>query len=305
MRFIAAFASLAGLASATVLGVGVSANADVAVASQIDIDAEVSAEVSLNINNARALYKDYKCPHEMTYSHWTKCCSCDPGQWLDLRKKTCVGDKIVGAWPKPNATVYGSVNIQLGAFCAAAPNKIVAYDEKHEWCQASPLTIVFLATEYIALELPAGGNIDINANISVALKEVCAALSGLYLESVVDAVIAFNTDFLDLPVIEADIEASLGVSLFSIIKNLTCKLGIGKCNFDCVAYCTKGCPNYIDVVGELGGRITGLVGICILPKVILVVNSLKVVVNVVVDSLLCLVGGIIKTVLSTFDCHCK
>ncbi|EFZ00344.1 hypothetical protein X797_003938 [Metarhizium robertsii] len=303
MRFIAAFASLAGLASATVLGVNgnVNANADVVADSKIDLD----AQVSLNINNARALYKDYKCPHDMTYSHWTKCCSCPPGQWLDLGEKTCVGDKIVGAWPKPDATVYASVNIQLGAFCAAAPNKIVAYDEKHEWCQASPLTIVFLADIAIALELTAGVDIDVNANISVALKEVCAALSGLYLESVVDAVVAFNTDLLGLAVIEADIEASLGLSLFSIIKNLTCKLGIGKCNFDCVAYCTKGCPNYIDVVGELGGRITGLVGLCILPKVILVVNSLKVVVNVVVDSLLCLVGGIIKTVLSTFDCHCK
>ncbi|KAK8925379.1 hypothetical protein H634G_05958 [Metarhizium anisopliae BRIP 53293] len=299
MRFIAAFASLAGLASATVLGV--SANADVAVASQIDVD----AKVSLNINNAREFYKGYQCPHEMIYSPWTKCCSCGAGQWLDPGKKTCVGDKIVGAWPKPNVTVYGSVNIQLGAFCAAAPNKIVPYDEKHEWCQASPLTIVFLADIAIALELIAGVDIDVNANISVALKEVCAALSGLYLESVVDAVIAFNTDILGLAVIEADIEASLGLSLFGIIKNLTCKLGIGKCNFDCVAYCTKGCPNYIDVVGELGGRITGLVGLCILPKVILVVNSLKVVVNVVVDSLLCLVGGIIKTVLSTFDCHCK
>ncbi|KID90063.1 hypothetical protein MGU_02768 [Metarhizium guizhouense ARSEF 977] len=299
MRFIAALASLAGLASATVLGV--SANADVAVGSQIDVD----AQVSVNINNARALYKGYECPHEMIYSPWTKCCNCPTGQWLDLRNKTCVGDKIVGAWPKPDPTVYASVNIKLGAFCAAAPNKIVPYDEKHEWCQASLLNIVFLADIAIALELTPGVEIDVNANISVALKEVCAALSGLYLESVVDAVVAFNTDVLGLAVVEADIEASLGLGLFNIIKNLTCKLGIGKCNFDCVAYCTKGCPNYIDVVGELGGRITGLVGICILPKVILVVNSLKVVVNVVVDSLLCLVGGIIKTVLSTFDCHCK
>ncbi|KAK9439065.1 hypothetical protein VB005_07214 [Metarhizium brunneum] len=303
MRFIAAFASLAGLASATVLGVNANANVNTDVV--VGPHSDLNAQVSVNIDDARARHEGYKCPHKMTYSPWAKSCSCDPGQWLDLGKNTCVGDKIVGAWPEPNTTVYASVNILLGTFCAAAPNKIVPYDKKHEWCQASTLTIVFIADIAIALELTAGVEIDVNANISVALKEVCAALSGLYLESVVDAVIAFNTDFLGLAVIEADIEASLGLSLFSIIKNLTCKLGIGKCNFDCVAYCTKGCPNYIDVVGELGGRITGLVGICILPKVILVVNSLKVVVNVVVDSLLCLVGGIIKTVLSTFDCHCK
>uniref|UniRef100_A0A1Y1LYW0 Secreted protein n=1 Tax=Photinus pyralis TaxID=7054 RepID=A0A1Y1LYW0_PHOPY len=299
MRFIAAFASLAGLASATVLGVN--ANADVAVGSLVDVD----AKVSLSINNAKALYEGWECPHEMTYSPWAKSCNCFPGQWLNLNNKTCTGEKLTGPWPKPDVTVYASVNIQLGAFCAASPYKIVPYDEKHEWCQAGHFTVVFLADIAIALELIAGVEIDVNANISAELKNVCAALSGLYLESPVDAVVAFNTDILGLAVVEADIEASLGLGLLNIIKNLTCKLGLGKCNYDCVAYCTKGCPNYIDVVGELGGRLTGLVGFCILPKVILVVNSLKVVVNVVVDSLLCLVGGLIKTVLSTFDCHCK
>jgi hypothetical protein len=205
----------------------------------------------------------------------------------------------------PDIKVFASVDVELAAFCAKSPTKIVKYNPKHEYCQAGLDTITFVAAASIEIEVAAEIEIDIHANISVDLKNVCAALSGLYLETLVDAVVAFNTDVLGLAVVDVDIELDLGLGLLKTLNGLTCKLGLGKCNFDCVAYCTKGCANYVDVVGEIGGRITGLVGLCILPNVILVVNSLKVVVNVVIDSLLCLVGGIIRTVLTTFDCHCK
>lgn len=300
MRFITAVAGLAGLASASVLGL----NADVKVGSIAHVKADVDLDV--DILSAKKANAGYKCPNSMGYCPWTKACSCPPGQKLDLKvTKGCVGDKIVGAWPEPDINVHGAVNVKLATFCAASPTKIVKYNPKHQYCQAGLDTIAFVALASIEIEVAAEVEIDIHANISADLKNVCAALSGLYLESVVDAVVAFNTGVLGLVAVDADIKASLGLDLLKIVNGLTCKLGVGKCNYDCVAYCTKGCPNYIDVVGDLGGRITGLVGLCILPKVILVVNSLKVVVNLVVDQLLCLVGGLIKTVLSTFNCNCK
>ncbi|OAQ72540.1 hypothetical protein VFPPC_15156 [Pochonia chlamydosporia 170] len=302
MRFITALAGLAGLASATV-GVNADVEAEVQVGGLVHVDVDVDLDIS--ILKAKKANAGYKCPHNMSYCPWTKACACAPGQKLDLKTKACVGKKLEGAWPKPDISIYASADVKLGAFCAKSPTKIVKYNPKHEYCQASLLTVVFAAVADIELELKADVEIDLKANISADLKNVCGALTGLYLESVVDAVVAFNTDLLGLAVIEADVQASLGLGLLKLVKGLTCKLGLTKCNYDCVAYCTKGCPQYIDVVGELGGRITGLVGFCILPNVILVVNSLKVVVNVVVEGLLCLVGGLIKTILSTFDCNCK
>ncbi|KHN99965.1 uncharacterized protein MAM_01889 [Metarhizium album ARSEF 1941] len=299
MRFIVAVASLAGIASATVIN----AVADVAVDALVDVDA--AAHLGVKLLDAKKAHSGYKCPHAMSYCPWTKACACPPGQKLDLETKTCVGDVLRGAWPEPDVSVYASVGVTLGKFCAFSPTKIVKYDPNHEYCQANLHNVAFLADIAIAAEIAHLVEIDVNANISAELKNVCAALTGLYIEDVLDAVVAFNTDLLGLAVVEADIKASLGVGIFNLVNSLTCRLGLGGCNYDCVAYCTKGCPNYVDVVGELGGRITGLVGFCILPKVILVVNSLKVVVSVVVDGLLCLVGGVIRTVLSTFNCHCK
>ncbi|TWU74560.1 hypothetical protein ED733_006285 [Metarhizium rileyi] len=305
MRFITAFASLAGVASTMALIIDANVDANVQVGELAHVEANADVNVDAQILEAKKSFAKYECPHHMSYCPWTKSCACPTGQKLDVGKKACVGKKMTGPWPKPNVEVYASVDVKLDAFCAASPTKIVKYDANHEYCQAGLNTITFVALANISLELIANIEIDLHANISADLKNVCAALSGLYLESVVDAVVAFNTHALGHAVVDADVEISLGRSLLNIINDATCQLGLGKCNFDCVAYCTKGCANYIDVVGDLGGRITGLAGFCILPNVILVVNSLKVVVNVVVDNLLCLVGGIIKTVLSTFDCHCK
>lgn len=165
-------------------------------------------------------------------------------------------------------------------------------------------TVTFCAPADIELEIAAEADIDIHANISADLKNVCAALHGLYIESVVDAVIAFNTDILGLATVTADVQANLPLGLLELVKGVACNLGLGKCNYDCVAYCAKGCKNYIDVGAEIGASIKGLAGFCILPKVILTVNATRHIVAHVVDGLLCLVGGLIKTVLSTFDCHC-
>ncbi|KAK2593124.1 hypothetical protein QQS21_009173 [Conoideocrella luteorostrata] len=300
MRFITALAGFAGITSATLLGVGANVNADVEVAHI----AEAKVDVGVDLEVARSKHHGFKCPKSMSYCPWTKACACPPGQELDLDINICVGDILQGAWPEPDISVYATVDVELSTFCAASPTKIVKYNPHHEYCQASLLTVTFCASADIELEIAAEVEIDINANISADLKNVCAGLHGLYLESVVDAVIAFNTDILGLATIEADVDASLSVGLRKIIKGLTCKLGLGKCHYDCVSYCTSGCKNYIDVDAKIGAHLHGLVGFCILPKVILTINAAKHIVAHVVDGLLCLVGGIIKTVLSSFDCHC-
>ncbi|KAG5913851.1 hypothetical protein E4U42_000842, partial [Claviceps africana] len=211
----------------------------------------------------------------------------------------------------PDVGAYAAVDVKLASFCAASPTRIVKYDPGHRYCQAGLDTVTFCAPAGIELELELAAEldveIDINAHISPDLKNVCAALFGLYVETVVDAVIAFNTDILGLATVAADVEANVSLQTFKSIQSLQglgCKLGRGKCNVDCVAYCTKGCKNYIQVDAEIGAGINGLVGFCILPRVILTLNAAKHIVAHVVDGLLCLVGGLIKTVLSTFDCHC-
>ncbi|KAG6016592.1 hypothetical protein E4U54_001054 [Claviceps lovelessii] len=304
MYFVTALAGLAGMASATSL-VGLSADVEIASVAHANID--VNANVDLSA--ARQTYAGYTCPQSMSYCRWTKACSCPPGQKLDLAAGICVGTILTGSWPEPDISAYVGVDVELGSFCAASPTKIVKYNPHHKYCQASLDTITFCAPASIGLELDVDVDveIDINAHISADLKNVCAALFGLYIETVVDAVIAFNTDILGLATVAADIEANVSLDTFKSIEALqgpSCKLGLGKCNVDCVGYCTKGCKNYIEVGAEVGASIHGLVGFCILPKVILTLNAAKHIVAHVVDGLLCLVGGLIKTVLSTFDCHC-
>lgn len=305
MRFITSVAGFAAIASAhSLIGLGadVDVNADVEVAAIAHAQVDVNVDVDLSL--ARGKHSGYKCPKTMSYCPWTKSCSCAPGQTLDLVANICVGDVLTGAWPEPDVSVFATVDVKLGTFCAASPTKIVKYDPHHEYCQASLNTVTFCGAADIELEIAAQVEIDLNANISADLKNVCAGLSGLYLESLVDAVIAFNTDILGLATISADVRANLSLGLLKIVNGLTCKLGLGKCNFDCVAHCAKGCKNYIDVDAEIGAEINGLVGLCILPNVVLTINAAKHIVAHVIDSLLCLVGGIVKSLLSTFDCHC-
>jgi hypothetical protein len=243
----------------------------------------------------------------MSYCGWTKSCSCAPGKYWDDKNSCCKGDAISGAWPKPSAGVYGSVTAKLGAFCACSPYKIVAYDASHSYCQASLKNVVFLAPLEIAaeLKLKAGAAIDVKAGCSVALKHTCAGLAGLYLESCSDAVSLFNTGDYGLAVGSEGVVGALAVGILKTVKNFTCWLGITKCaTYDCVSYCTKGCKNYIDVKGKVGGFISGLVGFCVLPDVIYTVGAAGSIVTVGVKGLLCIVGNIIKAVLSTFDCGC-
>ncbi|KAM3520772.1 hypothetical protein NHJ13051_006666 [Beauveria bassiana] len=85
-----------------------------------------------------------------------------------------------------------------------------------------------------------------------------------------------------------------------------CKLGLGSCQRDCVSFSGKGCAKHIDIGAPVGAQITGLInGVCILPPVILVVNQARVLVSVAVEHLLCVVGNVMKTLMATFDCHCK
>ncbi|GAO15534.1 uncharacterized protein UV8b_02982 [Ustilaginoidea virens] len=299
MRFLTALAGFAAVAYA-IGEVDIKVNADVEVASVAHVD--VNAQVDIEAFRRQA--SGYRCPHSMSYCPWTKSCSCAPGQKLDPIAKVCVGAQLTGAWPEPDVSVYATANVKLGTFCAISPTRIVKYNPKHEYCQASLDTITFVALADIEVEVAALVEIDLNANISVELKNVCAALSGLYLKSLVDAVVLFNTNAFGLLTLVADVQANLSVGLLGLVNGLTCKLGLGNCKYDCVAYCTKGCKNYVEVVGEVGGHITGLVGLCILPKIILVIGVGQQIVEYVVESLLCLVGGLVKTVLSTFNCHC-
>lgn len=254
----------------------------------------------------------FKCPSDMKYSPWAKSCACAPGQTFDVKAAKCTGEIIKGCWPEPDLSLYASVNVgvELATFCAASPTKICRYDAKHEYCQAGLNTVAFVAAVDIAAEVELLGlaEIDVQANISADLKATVAGLTGLYVEKVEDAVKLFNTDHFDLNVNVLDIidiNAELG-GVVSLVRHLTCGLGLSKCNFDCVSYCTKGCANYIDVEVdvEIGTGIDHLIGFCILPSVILIVNSLKHVITVTVESLLCLVGNILTHVLSIFDCHC-
>ncbi|OAR00952.1 hypothetical protein LLEC1_01681, partial [Akanthomyces lecanii] len=151
-----------------------------------------------------------------------------------------------------------------------------------------------------------GADIDVNASISAELKAVTAGLHGLYLEKAEDAVAMFNTKVYGLHLLDIDVSADVQVGGVTKTESALCKLGLGSCQRDCVSFSQKGCANHIDIGAEVGAQITGMVdGVCILPSVILCSTKAKVLVSVAVEHLLCIVGNVIKTVMSSFDCHCK
>ncbi|UNI21158.1 hypothetical protein JDV02_007173 [Purpureocillium takamizusanense] len=322
MRFTVAFASL--LASTATANAVVSrtipaivgADVDVEVNAAVDIEAKVDAlvkvgaDVDVKVRAALDGAAGFKCPGDMSYCPWAKSCSCKPGLHLDVGSKKCVGKAIVGAWPEPKIDVFASKGVKLATFCAISPYKIVKYDAHHEYCQAGPNTIAFVASASILLEIEAYAHaaIDVTANVSADLKATCAGLASLYVGTVVEAVALFNTDVFALAAAKADIDARLVVGLFAKVRGLLCGLGLGKCKVDCVSYCTKGCKNFIDIGLDvdvhIGAQLEALVGLCILPNVLLICGKAQAIITVAVDGLLCLVGGLIKLILSTYNCHC-
>lgn len=248
----------------------------------------------------------FTCPPSMSYCSWTRSCSCPPGQSYSSKKSSCTGTALTGAWPKPPASAYGSVHADLAAFCACSPYEIVPYDASHAYCKASLTNVVFLAPVEITAEvkLRAGASIDVSS-CSKALKHTCAGLSGLYLSSASNAAALFNTGTYGLSVTSSSVVDAFAVGILDKIKGLTCWLGLTQCAaYDCVSYCAEGCRNYVDVRGQVGGYISGLVGFCVLPDVIYTVGAAGKVVTVGVEGLLCVVGKVVKSVLSTFDCGC-
>ncbi|KAH7163147.1 hypothetical protein B0J13DRAFT_30732 [Dactylonectria estremocensis] len=289
-KFVITLASLASMASATAMP-------------------QSPVESSLDPRDAGSIFErtSFKCPTGMSYCAWTKACSCSPGLSYDSKKGCCTGTAMSGAWPKPSASVYGSVNAKLGAYCACSPYKIVKYDSSHSYCKASVKNVVFLAPIEIDAEIKVYGGATISiGSCSVALKNTCGGLAGLYLESVTDAVALFNSAKFGLSVSAGGVVGGIVGGIVNTVKGLTCWLGLTQCaTYDCVSYCTKGCKNYLDVKGSIGGHLKGLVGFCVLPDVLLIVGSAGAVINVVVEHLLCIVGNIIKSLLSTFDCGCN
>ncbi|KJZ76465.1 hypothetical protein HIM_04194 [Hirsutella minnesotensis 3608] len=274
----------------------------------VNAETSVAANPSVDLAASRRQAEGFKCPEQMSYCPWTKSCSCSPGMTYDLGSKQCSGQAMTGAWPEPSVEPYSSGGAKLGTYCASSPYRIVKYDAKHEYCQANLNNIAFVANLDLAVEIGAyiGLDIDVGAKISAGLKSLCAGLAGLYVGDVVDAVVLFNTNAFGHGVVNADVSAGINLNLLGTVSNILCGLGLGRCNFDCVSYCTKGCQNYIDLgVGvDLGAHLQGLVGLCILPDVVLVVNKAKVVVTVVVKNLLCLVGGLLNGLLGIFNCNC-
>ncbi|KAH7328716.1 hypothetical protein B0I35DRAFT_418145 [Stachybotrys elegans] len=277
-----------------------------------------SATLETDSLEARDLHartdKGFSCPKGMSYCPWTRACSCQPGMSYDKGKSACTGAAIKGAWPKPSLKAYASVGVELGTYCAASPTKIVKYDAKHKYCKASLENVAFCAPKTIEKDLAsvgAGVEINLGASIGADLKHVCAGLSGLYLGSVTDAVALFNTNRFGLG-LSAGLGVGFGSNIFSSIKTLPCLVGLSRCNQDCVSYCTKGCGNYLDVGGSIGGSvggsiggsISGLVGFCALPDVLLTISAAGQLVSTTIDGLLCVVGGVLTTILKTFDCNC-
>ncbi|KAG8427171.1 hypothetical protein J3459_007448 [Metarhizium acridum] len=70
MRFIAAFASLAGLASVTAVGLNANVEAGLELGSHIDAEADLDVSISA----AKKAHEGYQCPHSMSYCPWTKAC---------------------------------------------------------------------------------------------------------------------------------------------------------------------------------------------------------------------------------------
>ncbi|RDA96022.1 hypothetical protein CP533_5807 [Ophiocordyceps camponoti-saundersi (nom. inval.)] len=285
---------LAGLNIGLDLDVDVDVDVDVNILDLIKVDGRVDLQATLDAG------KSFHCPAGMSYCAWTKACACPPGQKLDVKTKTCGGQGMKGAWPKPATDRYSTHGVRLGSYCAISPYRIVAYNAGHRYCQAGLDTIAFVASADIAVELAGlvDVDIDIDAKVSADLKAVVAGLVSLHLESSIDAVALFNTDAFGL-----GLDVSAHVSS-GIVDDIFCAVGLGKCHVDCVSYCTKGCKNFIDVDAGIGAGLQGLVGLAILPDIMLVVSSSKVVVSIAVNSLLCPLGGLLKSLVSSLGGHC-
>ncbi|KAL7946012.1 hypothetical protein V8C42DRAFT_357593 [Trichoderma barbatum] len=291
MHFLATVASLASVAMAA----SVSSPACSASNSNVQLGNKIFAEAATSVESALSLAASFKCPAPMAYSPWTKACSCLPGQKYDTTSKTCSGLALSGAWPLPKCDASGST-VALSAFCAISPTKFTKYDATHAWCQATIETFTFCAELEIEHEITALGlgidleielDISLASSISATLRSTSAALASLFIEVLAEAVVIFNTNAFGLAAVAADVEASLTIGVFAQLQSTACLLGLGTCHFDCISYSTKGCRNYIDVVGALGGRIAGFVGVTILPDVVLSVSSTKTVTSLVVKDMLC------------------
>ncbi|EJP63784.1 uncharacterized protein BBA_07108 [Beauveria bassiana ARSEF 2860] len=281
------------------LGLSAGGNHNVTTDAGLRVDAAVEAAIA-------AAVEGFSCPATMAYSPWTQACSCAPGLFYSATTGSCTGGaRLLNAWPAPALQLFASVHVKLAAFCAASPVKMCRYDAAHEFCQAGLDTIAFVAEAKIGNELDKLGSsaaIDVAGNVSAELKAVSAGLHGLYLEKVEDAVALFNSRAYGLQVLDANMEAGF----ITKTQLVLCKLGLGSCQRDCVSFSGKGCANHIDIGAPVGAQITGLInGVCILPSVILVVNQARVLVSVAVEHLLCVVGNVMKTLMATFDCHCK
>ncbi|RFU74124.1 hypothetical protein TARUN_8124 [Trichoderma arundinaceum] len=291
MRFLATITSLASVAmAATATGPSCSATT-----SNVQLGNKIFAEATTDISAALSLAEGFKCPAPMAYSPWVKSCSCLPGQSYDTSRKICSGTALTGAWPLPKCDASGA-KVALSAFCAVSPTKFVKYDAAHAWCQVALTTFTFCAEVEIEAEIEALGlgidlevelDVAVTSTISATLRSTSAALAGLFIEALADAVVIFNTNAFGYAVVAADVEVSLSTGVFAQIQGAACLLGLGTCHFDCVSFSTKGCHNYIDAVGALGGRLAGFVGVTILSDVVLAVSSLKTVTSIVVKDLVC------------------
>jgi hypothetical protein len=291
MHFLATITSLASVAIAT----SVSAGSCVSSSSNLVLGNKIIASASTDVSAAVTLAAGFKCPAAMSYSPWVKSCSCPPGQSFDTTSKACSGTAMTGSWPLPKCDTSGA-KVALSAFCAISPTKFVKYDATHAWCQVALDTFTFCAEADIEAEISVLGlgiNLDVELDISVTstistdLRGTSAALASLYIDSLAEAFVIFNTNAFGYAVVAADVEASLTTSVFAQLQAAACLLGLGACQFDCVSYNTKGCHNFIDVAGALGGRLAGFVGVTILPDVVLSLNSVNVYTNLVVKDLLC------------------
>lgn len=270
------------------------------------------ADFTINLDasgSALQTRTNFACPGAMSYCPWTKACSCPVGQTWDARSKKCAGTKTTGCYAQPKASAYvkAGVDVKLGTYCAASPYKIVKYNTRHAYCQANLKNTVFLAPLAIGAEIDLYGGlaIDVKAKASASLKTVCSGLAGLYLESSADAVALFNTNKYGYSVRPGSVTGGLSFSVSDSLKGLTCRLGLGNCAvYDCVSYCSKGCKNYIDVRGSIGGYVNGLAGFCVVKDTVLFVNKVGACATLKIEGLLRIVGSIHASIKGIFKCNC-
>ncbi|KAG6992659.1 hypothetical protein FocnCong_v018733 [Fusarium oxysporum f. sp. conglutinans] len=239
----------------------------------------------------------FSCPGAMSYCPWTKACSCPPGQSWDGKAKKCAGKKASGCWPKPSASVYAGagVDVKLGTYCAASPYKIVKYDTKHAYCQASLKNTVFLAPLSIGAEVALYGGVRHQRQGSAERQPQGPA----------DAVALFNTNKYGYAVRPGSVTGGLVYAVVDFVKSITCFLGLGNCQvYDCVSYCSKGCKNYVDVRGSIGGYVNGLVGFCIVKDTVLFVNKVGACASVKIQGLIRIVASIHVSLKGIFGCNC-